>query len=72
MGWLTLAGWVTKLLGSLMEVIKTAQLLDAGEARARQKMLQETVDTLDQARMARRDPNKRKWVHDRLKDKLPF
>ena len=72
MGWLTLAGWATKLLGSLMEFLKTAQLLNAGEARGRQKMLQNTVETLDQARRARRDPNKRKRVHDRLKNKHPF
>jgi hypothetical protein len=72
MGWLTLVGFATKLLGSVMQFLKTAQLLNAGEARGRQKMLQNTVETLDQARRARRDPDKRERVHNRLKDKRPF
>lgn len=67
--WLTLAGWATKLAGCLMEFIKVEQLLDAGEARARQKALQDTVDALDRARRARRDPAKRKRVLDRLRGK---
>ena len=71
MGWLTLAGWVTKLAGCLMEFIKAEQLLDVGEARARQKALQDSVDALARARHARRDPDKRKRVHDRLKNKHP-
>ena len=69
MGWLTLAGWVTKLAGCLMEFVKAEQLLDAGEARARQKALSDTVDALDRARRARRDPDKRKRVLDWLRGK---
>ena len=66
MGWLSLAGFGAKLLGSLMEFAKTAQLLNAGEARGKQKMLQNTIETLDQARRARRSPTARGRVLNRL------
>ena len=66
MGWLTLAGALAKILGSVLKFIGRKQLMDAGEARAAGIANAMVLSRLDRVRRARRNPDERKRVRTRL------